>query len=92
MFQQVELSANWNGLKTGNNKNLKIYSFFLFNSVYLMKTKNNDNMKRYFNSKKEAIEVFKERKTYVEGVYKVKHGRHKNQWFVGTYMEFLNIY
>lgn len=49
-------------------------------------------MKKYFNTKKEAVEAFKNRQPYAEGAYKVKYGRHKGQWFVGTYMEYINIY
>lgn len=48
--------------------------------------------KRYFDTKAEAVEAFFKRQPYAEGTYKVKHGRHKGQWFVGTYMEYINIY
>ena len=48
--------------------------------------------KKFFNTKKEAIAAFFQRQPYAEGAYKIKYGRHKGQWFVGTRLEYLNIY
>ena len=46
-------------------------------------------LKEWFTSKKEAQTVAKERR---QEVYKQKQGRHKGQYFVGSYIEFINKY
>lgn len=50
--------------------------------------------KEWFTSKKEALAAYEQRKNSiaVEGVYRQKEGRHKGQYFVGTYFEFINRY
>lgn len=51
-------------------------------------------MKHYFNTKREAEAACKERNaiTNCNGVYKISYGRHKGQYFVGSHLEYLNIY
>ena len=48
------------------------------------------SQKRYYKSLKEAKKVREERNA--EGVYKMKYGHHKGMYFVGDYIEYLNIY
>ena len=53
-----------------------------------------NSRKEWFASKKEALAAFELRKNSiaVDGVYRQKEGRHKGQYFVGTYLEFINRY
>ena len=60
-----------------------------------MKTIN--SRKEWFSSKKEALAAHKERVQQFGllssfGVYRQKQGRHKGQYFVGTYIDFINRY
>lgn len=48
-------------------------------------------MKQFFNTRKEAVTALATARV-ADGVYRMKHGRHKGQYFVGTYMEFINKY
>lgn len=54
--------------------------------------------KQWFNSKAQAVAVYKYRKEIlknysIDGVYKgVKGSRHAGQYYVGSYLMFLNIY
>lgn len=43
--------------------------------------------KRYFASRKEALEVAKQRN---DSVFKVTYGRRKGQYFVGSQLEFFS--
>ena len=43
--------------------------------------------KRYFTSRKEALETAKQRN---ESAFKVTYGRHKGQYFVGSQLEFFS--
>ena len=54
-------------------------------------------IKKYFKTKKEAIEVAKERRkikdTYIISVFKMPKGsRHHGMYAVCTYLEFINTY
>lgn len=48
-------------------------------------------MKQFFNTRKEAVTTLDTARV-ADGVYRMKHGRHKGQHFVCTYMEFINKY
>ena len=49
-------------------------------------------MKKYYSSRREAISVRDQRneRCNVNHVYKMKFGRHKGMFFVGSYIEYLN--
>jgi len=43
--------------------------------------------KKFFESKKQAIEVSRDRRTEC---FKMKHGRNKGKFFVGSWIEWVN--
>lgn len=53
-----------------------------------------NSRKQWFSSKKEAIAAHEQRKDSPqnEGIYRQKEGRHKGQYFVGSYLDFINRY
>ena len=49
--------------------------------------------KQWFATKREAVAAYEQRKGIASiGVYRQREGRHKGQYFVGTYLEFINRY
>ena len=48
--------------------------------------------KKWFSSKKEATEACNQHSNLSVRVYKQKEGKHKGQYFVGNYMDFINRY
>ena len=48
-------------------------------------------MKRYYNTLKEAKEAIAQKPHYGNKAYKVKQGRHKGQYFVGTELEWFSL-
>lgn len=51
--------------------------------------------KKWFKTKAEAVTAYKERHPYDSTlqIFKgVKGSRHPNEWYVGHYIEFINIY
>ena len=49
--------------------------------------------KQWFATKREAVAAYEQRKGIASiGVYRQKEGRHKGQYFVGSYFEFINRY
>lgn len=58
-------------------------------------------MKKYCKTLKEAREIFRQRAGYDYGdpkqagslcIYKLRHGRNKGKYFIGSHFEWLNLY
>ena len=48
--------------------------------------------KEWFRSLAEARTALKQRNNTSDGIYRQKQGRHKGQYFVGWYYDFINRY
>lgn len=55
-----------------------------------MKTINSNKV--WFKTLKEARQAKSERMYTTDGIYRQKAGRHKGQYFVGSWIDFINRY